>query len=77
MVVDYAAARAAAPGPTAILRLTATGAVQAAPGLLVAPPMLQNTATSLADVQRRVNKTVAGGIQAARAAAGAKGRATG
>lgn len=66
-----------APGPVTTLHLTATGTVQATPDQLVAVLVAQNTSASVADAQRRVNEMMAGGVQAARAAAGVEARATG
>jgi uncharacterized protein YggE len=58
------------------LRLSATGSVQVAPDQLVADLVAQDTSTSAADAQRRVNGLVAQGMQAARSVAAVEVRTT-
>ena len=72
-----AGARAAPEPATTILHLSATGAVQATPDLLVADLVAQETSPSAAKAQRTVNGRMASAMQAARAVADVDARAIG
>jgi uncharacterized protein len=66
-----------APAGETLLHLSADGSVQAAPDQLVADLVAQNTSSSAADAQRRVNALIAQGMQAAHAVSGIDARAVG
>lgn len=71
-----ARAQPAVPALT-VLHLSATGSVQVAPDQLMADLVAQDSSPSAAAAQRKVNATIAAGLQAARAVAGIDARAIG
>ena len=65
----------ARPAQETLLHLSATGSVQAPPDQLVADLLAQNTSTSPAEAQRRVNVQMSRGIQEAKSVSSVEARA--